>query len=127
MSDYDPGRKHAMRDSRKNFNRIYKCLRSREVHMNRSVAPGRDICKYLRGGNVIPSGVVHHIQVGSRSSIDRKRHVATSLLKPRRFSEQEMNLVGSRRNGIAAVKDAAPPTRENLRVFGALDRVARHG
>jgi hypothetical protein len=45
VSDDDPDRKHAMRSARQNFNRIYKCLRSGEVHMNGSVARGRDICK----------------------------------------------------------------------------------
>src|ERR1700686_3119319 len=45
VSDDDPDRKHAVRRARQNFNRIYKCFRSGEVHMNGSVARGRDICK----------------------------------------------------------------------------------
>jgi hypothetical protein len=48
-------------------------------------------------------------------------------LKPRRFSEQEMNLVSSRRNGIIAMKNSAPPIGENLRIFCALEGVTGNG
>src|SRR5260370_7812252 len=75
---------------------------------------------------VIPAGVVHHSQVRRGSSIKRERHVATSLLKPRRFSEQEMNLVSSRRDRKITMNDAAPPAGKKQRIFAALDSVVRN-
>src|SRR5580692_544477 len=126
MPHDDPDRKHAMWSALQNLNGIYKGLRSGGVQMDRSVARGRDIHKYLRGGNVIAPGVVHHVQVVRRRPIDRETHVAASLLKPGRFSEQEMNLVCSRRNGVVTMKDTTPPSREKLWIFRALDRAAFH-
>ena len=127
MPGDDPDRKHTMRSAWENFNRIYECLRSGEVHVNGSVARGRNISKYFRGCNVVPAGVVHHIQVGNRSAVYRESHVTAVLLKPRRLREQEMNLVSSRRNGKIAMKNAAPSAGEKLRILRALDGVTGNG
>src|SRR6266851_8704419 len=127
MSDNDPHRKHATRSAWQNFHCIYKCLSSREVQTNRSVARGRDIRKYFDGGNVVPAGVVHYIHVGGGTAINRETYVAAGLLKPRRFGEQQMNLVSSRRDGKITMKDAAPPAGKKLRIFSALNSVAGNG
>src|SRR5580658_4634302 len=95
--------------------------------MDRSVARGCDVCNYLRCCNVIPAGVVHDIQAGRRSTIDRKRHNAAILLKSLRFGEQKMSLVSPRRDGKAAMKDAASPTGKERGLFSSLDSVARNG
>src|SRR5258708_4673084 len=110
-----------------NFDRVYKCFRSGEVQMNRSVARRYHSGKSFRSRGVTPAGVVHHIQVRRRSSINRERHVATSLLKPRRFSEQEMNLVSSRRDRKITMNDAAPPAGKKQRIFASFDSVVRNG
>src|SRR5271156_3929634 len=94
--------------------------------MDHSVARGCDICNYLRCCNVIPARVVHDIQTGRRSAIDRKHHIAAILLKPLRFGEEEMSLISPRRDGIAAMKDAASPTGKELGLFSSLDSVARN-
>src|SRR5580658_978942 len=95
--------------------------------MDRSVARWCDICNYLCCCNVIPAGVVHDIQAGRRSAINRKHHIAAILLKPLRFGEEKMSLVCPRRDGIAAMKDAAPPTGKERGLFRSLDSVARNG
>jgi hypothetical protein len=58
-----------MRDSGQNLNRIYKCVTCVKVQMNCSVVGGRQVGKYFRGCNVIPAGIVHHVQVVRRSSV----------------------------------------------------------
>src|SRR5260370_28470107 len=127
MSDDNPDREYAAWSAWQDFNRIYKCLSSREVQTNRSVARGRDIRKYFDGANVVPAGVVHYIHVGGGTAINRETYVAACLLKPRRFCEQQMNLVSSRRDGKITMKDAAPPAGKKLRILSALNSVARNG
>src|ERR1700733_8906538 len=95
--------------------------------MDHAVAPRCDIRDYLGCCNVIPAGVVHDIQSGGRSAIDRKHDFAAILLKPLRLGEQEMSLVSPRRNGIAAMKDAASPTGKECGLVSSLDSVARNG
>src|SRR5260370_41966415 len=82
---------------------------------------------YVGGRRAIPAGVVHHIQVRRRSSINREPHVATSLLKPRRFSEQEMNLVSSRRGRQITINDPPPPAGKKQQNFPALATEGRNG
>src|SRR5260370_2504483 len=127
MSDDNPDREYAAWSAWQDINRSHKCLGSSEVEMNRSVARGRHSRKYFGGGNVIAAGVVHHIHVGGGAAIDRETHVATGFLKPRRFREQQMNLVSSRRDGKITMKDAPPPAGKKLRILNALNIVARNG
>src|SRR5580704_2240771 len=94
--------------------------------MDHSVARGCDIYNYLRCCNVIPARVVHDVQAGRRSAIDRKHHIAAILLEPLRLGEEEMSLVSPRRDGIAAMKDAASPTGKERGLFSSLDSVARN-
>src|SRR5258708_34670986 len=116
MSDDNPDREYAAWSAWQDFNRIYKCLSSREVEMNRSVARGRHIRKYFGGGNVIAAGVVHHIHVGGGAARDRETHVSAGFCKPRRFPEQPVNLVSSPRPR-GNTREAAPaPAGEHSQI-----------
>src|SRR6266699_2714146 len=92
--------------------------------MNCPVALRLDVCKHFGGSDVISASVVHHIQIGSRSPIDRECHDATVFQESCGFGEQEMDFVSPRRHRILAVKDTAPASGKELRVICALDCMA---
>src|SRR5271154_794614 len=127
MPDDDPHREHAVQSTRQNFHRVQEGLRRAEVHVNGAVWAWRDVRKDFRGGNIFPGGVVYHVEVVSRSAINRELPIPAVFLKTRRFCEQKMDFVRPRRDWIIALKHATASRGKKLGIFRPLNNVAAYG